>query len=340
MVDNDMFIGSSEERMRMNLNVITVKLTDGLAFGDGAISVEDRIDEQHQHALDSETLRTVEAGIHSDNILVRVDKEDNGATVEDDGCGDGRGVKTIFRKVEESLTYMKRSLNRYKVFGAGSTMATASVVGMGEATGIPVQNIFHKGINLLKRNRVPFGAHTDDHAHGDNCGCGAIDRFPLIVQNATRYRDNIADAAALLTDDTAGLDEVLDNFEAYGAEIADQPYRGRDVMEEIVDNGKVVKELVGPHLEVAIVINAVEGYTVNQDYIRQISEGKAQVFGVDVPRMQELAEKTYPDDAVKQHKAFLSMLVYTLATAATLTKGDLPVYVVSKKQTEVPALAE
>ena len=80
----------------------------------------------------------------------------------------------------------------------------------------------------------------------------------------------------------------------------------------------------------AIIINKVRGKTVNQGIIREISDGVAQVFAVDEWRLRDLSTKLYRTPA-EQQKAYLSMLVYTLATAATLTKGDLPVFVVSKQ---------
>lgn len=331
MVHDDTYIGGYYERKEMHLEVTCIKLTDGLDFGDGAISVEDRIDEEHQHAIDTDTISKVHEAIKSPNIIVPIDVDDSGMPIEDDGCGDGRGVKTVFKKVGESLDYMKRSLNRYKAFGGGLMMATAALIGMGEANDQPLQNLVQTSKDFLKRKRIPFGAHIDDHAHGDNCGCGAIDRAPLIINNAVLYRDNIVQAVGSLTDNIEGLDSVCDEFESYANKTNDQPYSGRKTMDEIVDDGKVVKELEGPHLEIAIVINTVDGYTVNQDYIRKVSNDKAQVFAVDVPRLQQIAEKMF-DNPDEQHRAFLSMLVYTLATAATLTKGDLPVFAVSAEK--------
>ena len=100
-------------------------------------------------------------------------------------------------------------------------------------------------------------------------------------------------------------------------------------MEEIIEDGKIVKELTGAHQEVAIVLNTVPGYTVNQQHIRSVSSEQAQVFGVDVPRLASVAERLYPESEDEQKRALISMVVYTLATAGTLTKGDLPVFVVS-----------
>jgi hypothetical protein len=75
------------------------------------------------------------------------------------------------------------------------------------------------------------------------------------------------------------------------------------------------------------VLNTVRACTVNQKLIREITDDKAQIFAVDVWRMQDIAGKLYDDRAAHQ-RAFLSELIYTLATAAVLTKGDLPVDVV------------
>lgn len=331
MPEQDYF--DEQERMHMVVQVETIQLTDGLGFGDGSISVTDRTDEDHEHHIEPEVLQLVDDAVRDDEILVAVDEDNDGLVIEDDGCGDGRGVDaeegSIFKKIGDHVEHMKRSLNRYKAFGGGATMSTASLIGRGKAKGQTLSGAFKEGIHKLKSNRISFGAHIDTHAHGENCGCGAIDKSPVILQNIVKYRDRITEAAGLLAPDTTGLEGVLDNMGEYADEIKDQPFAGQDVMDDIIDQGKVVKRLEGPHLEVAIVINTVEGYTVNQDYVRRITQGRAQVFAVDVPRLTQLAEKLHPNDTVEQRQSFLSMLVYTLGTAATLTKGDLPVYIVS-----------
>lgn len=339
MPDQDYF--DERERMHVAVQVETIHLTEGLGFGDGAISVAERTEEDHEHHIEPEVLRLVDTAVNSDEILVPVDEGDDGQILEDDGCGDGRGVDSndgsIFKKIGDRVESMRRSLNRYKAFGGGATMATASQIGRGEAKGQSLLEVFKSGIRTLKSHRISFGAHTDTHAHGPNCGCGAIDKSPEILQNVVKYRDRITEAAGLLAPDTTGLDEVMDNMTEYADEIKDQEFAGQEVMGAIVDQGKVVKRLEGPHLEVAIVINTVEGHTVNQDYVRRVTQGRAQVFAVDVPRLTQLAERMNPEDPVAQRQAFLSMLVYTLGTAATLTKGDLPVYVVSPAKEAAPA---
>jgi hypothetical protein len=318
-IDIDEVLHNEEQERFMADKIRVTKLVGGLNFGTGTISTEDRL-KSADDDLGKETIFLVEHGIHSERILTPVE-------ADDDGCGDGRGVGKIRRGAE----VLKRSLNRAKVFGGGLTMTVAARIGLGENAGKDLETTFSDSMSLLVDYGIEFGAHTDDHAHGDNCGCGAIDKAPMITQNAITFKAQIANAINLLTKGEAelALNDVFENFEAYGLQIKDQPYKGSAVAEKIADGGKVVKELVGPHLETHIVINAVKGMTVNQQYIRELTEGKAQVFGVDAWRMEEIAGLLYPDNIQRRHKAYLSMLVYTLATAGTLTKGDLPVYVIS-----------
>jgi hypothetical protein len=98
-------------------------------------------------------------------------------------------------------------------------------------------------------------------------------------------------------------------------------------MQKIIGSGKIVKELKGQHKEVRVVINTVENYTINQAKIREVSEDTAQVFAVDEWRLKQLSDKMY-DTEEQQSLAYFGMLIYTLATAGTLTPGDLKVYAV------------
>lgn len=100
--------------------------------------------------------------------------------------------------------------------------------------------------------------------------------------------------------------------------------------------GKVVKDLADDHLERRIVLNTIPGYTVNQELVRRATGGRVQVFATDLPRLQQIAEKLY-DNPEDQRKAFLSQVIYTLGVAATLTKGDLPVYVIESESQLVAA---
>ncbi len=308
---------------------VEVVFADGFGFGqETGISALDRTD------VEKETLKQVEAIIQSPDILVKVDDDKQGQMIDDDGCPDGRFWKRIFEGGRERY----RSLNRPKVFGGGVAMAAASIIGLGRTTGMSLKEVFITGIKKLKDNGLNFGAHTDEHSHGPNCGCGALDKAPEIVNNVAKFEEQIRDSIDHLDLNTDGLEDVFDNYRNYSVEIKDEPYAGAVVAEKIKDEGKVVKELGGKHLEMFVVLNTVKGFTVNQELVRALSGGKIQVFGIDVWRMQELANDLYPDEGETiKNQAFLSELVYSLGVSGTLTKGDLPVYLVAPQPQLVAA---
>jgi len=300
----------------------TVKrIVKGFEFGHGQIS---------GIAANHSVLAKVDQAIHNDDsILVPLDIDDDGKPVADDGCGDGREVLTVFSL---DKTY-KRSLNRPKVFGGSATMATAFAIGLGEVEALDLNQVFERAITILDEKNMDFGAHTDEHMHGDNCGCGAIDKAPQILFASLKYEIPIRGAITLLTDTVTGLNEVFANFRLYVQQLAEQPqYSGMKVMDTILRNkqARIVKQLGGDHKECRIVLNTVREYTVNQKLVRDVTDEQAQIFGVDVWRMLDIVQNLYPNDAEQQNKAFLAELIYTLATAAVLTKGDLPVDVITQ----------
>ena len=301
----------------------------GLGFGEGGISGEER-----KSTLSQEHLQAVESAVNSPDILVEVSKDKNGEMIDDDGCGDGRLVNRIFEGAVEKA----KSLNRAKVFGGGATMAASSLIGLGRAAGRSLRDTFSTAMGNLRDKQIGFGAHTDTHAHGPNCGCGAIDKSPRIIENAINFEEHITGSIAALGIDTDGIDSVFASYREFAKTMDAESYTGKDVMGEIIDNGKIVKELDDDHKEMIVILNLVEGYTVNQEKIREVTDGAAQAFAVDVWRVKQIADRLYADEPeAVRHRAFLSELVYTLATAGTLTKGDLPVYVVNKLPESVAA---
>ena len=309
---------------------------EGLGFGSGSIGVEVRLADEAD-GLNEAVLTKVDEAITSDNILVDVDHGKDGNLLYDDGCGDGREVARVFRGV----VLKTKSLVRSKVFGGAAVMATAAAIGTGEASGKKLNPLFSWAVQKLESKGIGIGGHSDTHAHGQNCGCGAIDKAPLIVSKVTDYNDEIRSVVGLLGLDVTTLDGddgIFANYDNYlENEVSgfENEYSGRKALDELLDIGKVVKELDGTHNEVRIVLNTVEGKTVNQELIRGVSDGLAQVFAVDVWRLKQIAEGMY-DDPVAQNKALVSMVVHTLGVAATLTKGDLPVYVVSEANASAP----
>lgn len=280
-----------------------VKMTDGLGFGDADSSIGVNVE-------DAALLAVIDSAVQTPNLLIPVDSDD-------DGCGDGRHVA-------DGQTIS----NRPKVFGGGAVMSAAILIGLGETAADDPEGVLHEAIKKLEAKNINFGGHTDDYAEAPNCGCGAIDKFPAILVASDTYWRNIRNVITISGFGISGLGDVLQRFGKYAEKFKDSPYSGLTISEEIVAAGKVVKQLAGNHIEKVIILNTVPGHTVNQAFIREQTGGKADAFAVDVWRMREIAEGLY-DDPNLQERAFLAEVVYTLATAAVLTRGNLPVYLVT-----------
>lgn len=315
------------ERDRNVPDLTITKVSDGLGFGEGTIS---------RHELEGEVgdgaFAQAEAAIVSQDILVPIG-EVEGVPVEDDGCGDGREVAVVFKGSEVK----QHSLDRYKVFGGGVAMTAATRIGLGLARGRSLEQTMYDAMDQMDDAEVDYGAHTADHVKNPDTdsGCGAIDNAPAEVEYVAAHPDKIREGIAALGADATGLDDILDNFAAYAAEVKDQPYAGRTVIDEVVRRGKVVKQLRGSHKEGDLVISDVEGFTVNQKLVRDATGGKLDVFVTDKPRLVEIADKQYTEAETKQ-RALLSELVFTLAVSAVLTPGDQHIYLV-QATSAVPA---
>lgn len=292
-----------------------LRIADGLGFGEGDISGT---------AGDPEMLSRLDDAIYnSPEIIVPIDEVD-GKQIEDDGCADGRSVVLVITKDK----VFKRSLNRAKVLGGGLTMTAASLIGTGKRSGQGLLDVYRESIGLLSERGIDFGAHTADHAIGDKSGCGAIDEAPRSISASVKYADSIKTAIESLGEDTDGIDEVLARFDEMDQHSAEAQFSGREVLREVVDAGKVVKQLGGSHREKRIIVNYCRNHTVNQDLARKATHGKGQVFAIDAWRIEDLALRLFPGQPELQRKAVLSELIYSFATAAVLTRGDLPVDII------------
>jgi hypothetical protein len=318
--------GNNMERPEVMLpeepKIEIVKLSNGLGYGEGSVTYAKALEYAGQ-----DNLNKAEQALMTEQVLVPISRDSDGKLLEDDGCGDGRGVIKLFRGFKEIV---KGSLHRAKVFGGGLVQGTIARIGVMGPTQENLNQEFEVTIDEFEDKGISYGGHTDDHSaghgHSEKCGCGAIDLAPEIIDASFKYQEQITDTIMSLEVPTDGLDTVLANYDLANTKYKDQAYSGNKVMNGIKKIGQVVKQLTGPHREAFIFLNTIEGYTVDQNFIRQLTDNKVQVFAIDVWRMKDIAAKMYPDDMAKQSQAFLSELVYTLATAAVLTGGDLPVF--------------
>lgn len=261
--------------------------------------------------------------IVSGHVIVPISTTDQGQAVADDGCGDGREVSLV----SQSGKTLKTSLHRSKVFGGGVMMTVASRIGLGAGVRDDLISLFDEAIEQLDKHKVDYGAHTDTHANGDQSGCGAIDNAPTILSNIKKFHENISQTLIDLNLGfrPADIESVLKHFESFVSKVDNGGYKSKTVVEAIADRGKVIKRLNGLHKELFVLLNMIPGTTADQSLIRAVTGGKAQLFDVDVWRLQTINDKLYEREP-DRHIALLAQLVYTLGTAATLTKGDLPVY--------------
>lgn len=325
-----------EAKRQLQLETVCVA-PNGLGFGEGKISFQSRLAEG---VSQSELTNRVEPLFYSPELLNTVDIDDEtGQPVDDDGCGDGRGVTDESGElvsVIKGSRILKRSLNRPKVFGGGATMGVAATVANGEAGERPMQALFTDVMQNFDELGINYGAHTDQHAEGEASGCGAIDNALVIFHNSVKYRQEIAATLQVLDPsfETEMIEAVLDNFGQYNQSLVDrnEQYSGRQVMDQIHERQKVIKKLAAGHREMYIILNDIDGRTVNQHAVRDSTREAVQVFAVDLWRVRDIAARMKPEDSAAQQKAIIGELVYTLATAATLTAGDLPVYHISERR--------
>jgi len=328
------------EKERTERYEVKVIAPEGLGFGEGSISVEEQVKSGES---DRSAIRAAIELVRTDqDVFVPVDSE-----ADDDGCGDGRTCgKMIYRMLDpitKQIQVFKRSLRRAKLFGGG-LIASSSMWRAVE--GAPTRGQTLDGdrrfmAEQLKSHGVNFGAHTDEHAEGDKCGCGAIDRYDDITRNVNVYRPQIMQTLRLLYGDDYAENEgaINDVFDMY-SQLQDEylgDVTGRDTMDFIESEGAVVKQLEGKHLEDMVVLNDVEGTTLDQALLRQklADQGLSpniQAFVVDVWRgrmyadlVADVASERGIDRDVAFQRAYADFLIRTLAVSATLTKGDQPV---------------
>lgn len=324
----------------MGYPVVSVLTKDGIGFGKGSISVKKQLKEG---SLTKEAL----------NIAIDLLKRDNlvytaiSPVVNDDGCGDGRPTGKTERWIDGEEEVLRHSLPRAKVFGGGLLVAGSMYRIL---SGIPSANDTIFGdrtitCELLEKYHVFFGGHTDNHASGNACGCGAMDNYSVITQSIVEYRKQIDDVLhAIYADNYNESAEAINQvFDDYKTIIHDTQYladpASRKTMDYMREHGAVIKRLDDGHLEDMVLFNYIEGTTLDQrvfnDELQAHSvDTEVQCFVVDVWRGEMYArvlsrafERRGIDKRWAYKLAMADFYIRTIATAATLTAGDQPILV-------------
>lgn len=284
-------------------------------------------------------------------------------TDNDDGCIDGRPAEEVLYVDEKGNFYTKPIEDaaehiREKVAGGGYITGYAMYTGLGRK-GASLDEDFHDVGKITNSKKLCCGAHTASGSHGATTGCGANDKVGEILANGIVFKEQIAkNTRALLEAGGVSFDEtvfttIIGNWQAT---IEDEAYfdasTGAQRFNAIQDNIKeaqaadggtkavsVSKNLVGSHNEDFIVVSYVEGYSFSQAHFTKALaesfpenpiEKSAQVFAIDVPRIIKLAKAIGGDDEQQVNAALYAGVAYQLATAATLTDGSLPIFLVKE----------
>ena len=317
---------------------MAVVAPDGLGYGDGTISTRNRENgpltgEQLSQAMEIITT-------HKNQVIVPVEEMD-------DGCGDGRPAGMVFQAISPSgeRTFYRKSKLRAKIFGGGVQVAASmwrSVAG--EPNGGETVLGDRKFIaGKLKSRGIDYGAHTDSHANGDSCGCGAIDKYTLSTEKSAKFHDDITgNTRALAGDALADGEELEKAFQVRAAISGDTQYMsdasGATTMAFIEGDGAVIKQLEHDHLEAITIVNDEPGTTVDQRAVIELFEAAQlptdiQIFVIDVWRGKMYAEvvadiataELGADYETARQIAIGDFYINQLSVAATLTDGSQPV---------------
>ncbi len=253
--------------------------------------------------------------------------------------------------------------HRAKVAGGGYLTASFMYMALDDnQRSHTIEDTIAKVAEHLTEQGTYCGTHTGKHLNDECADCGANDRVQEIVEAAVVYAEPISEAIGIVMEqiksDPVPKEMIDDTNQSVNAVSADNNYfsgsngisRFKAIMMEImkaqeqsgVTNKSVAvsKNLDGEHQEASIIINTVEGKTFSQaDHNKKMAEqfpnddldSLPQVFVVDVPRVVELAHAMAhgrDDEDMSFQKALYAGLVYQFATAAVLTDGSLPMFVI------------
>jgi hypothetical protein len=261
-----------------------------------------------------------------------------------------------------SMVAVQKSLGPKIAGGTAHAALTHRIVDVGNLTQhLRFEEDIRYVIQQYKQIGIGFGGHIDDHQHGSNTGCGAVDNINLILERLQRPEPQ---------EQLRGLTKVILGY-AFNTAIVNEmigrmlyldalkprymPKENNDpkgeflykktivetIRHEAEKSEEPVPALAGTHNEVAIVLNFVPGTTIDTDRFSYDNNNELQIFGWDIWEMYEEARYLYKYNMYEstdlQRSAIENRLKHIttrtllgLATTMVLTDGSLHLITVHK----------
>ena len=186
-------------------------------------------------------------------------------------------------------------------------------------------------------NDTGIGGHGDEHAQGENCGCGAEDKFadtPATEEKAAQMGSlhYMAEHGDTVRDDLAVLgiqvdDETHDLIVQNAKELFANGYAasGKALSDAMiaVAGAASVPTLAGEHFEILAKIGTNKERTLNRDALKARYGADCQAFEVDAGVFPEAAAVVAPTARGAEQFA-TAMAYFNAAVAKVLTDKDLP----------------
>lgn len=184
--------------------------------------------------------------------------------------------------------------------------------------------------SALTNNGYDIGGHTDDHAEGENCGCGACDKmaqiFDFIANNIEVVSGFAAKLGVEINDDLKY--KISQNARLLLAnEYVSSGKKMIGVIEDKAGNDHVQK-LTGSHNEVVLAVNTKSGTTLDRPALAKEFGDDYQAFNLDVWALKSGVEAIATNPEEEFPEKFAAAVVYNIATACVLAGPSLRVRVV------------
>lgn len=310
------------------------------------ISLEKRIQ------IKPELLKKVEASLQPANLKKYIVPVDPLAPTR---CLDGR----ISKGWETFDLDKKRSIGPKIPGGTAHAALTHRIVNVSNMRkDLRFEKDLEDVVRRYKEVGVGFGGHVDTHQSGWNTGCGAVDNINIILEKLqlpepqeqirllARHIMGASYGSLHIISEIIGRLLYLDALKpSYMPKVGGVPggeflYK-KTVINLLRDEAEEnVPALDGEHGEIALILNLLQGTTIDNDRFYHDNEGELQVFGWDIWEMYDEALRLYPynmhipfqeqEEAIlKRMKHVTTRTLLGIATAMVLTDGSLRVVTVA-----------